>query len=679
MLLLPVRKKRSAFKKWNFCKTEHNWQLYAEKRNKATRSCRFAKRNFERELAGNLKTDPKSFHSYVRSQLKSKTHIADLESQDGSLLSSDVQKAELLNSFFSSVFTNEDVSHIPTMEDRNFETFLEDIYISPSDVEKKLDKLKSNKSPGIDSIHPLLLKECAHELSEVLADMFNQSIQSGSLPSLWKKAQVTPIFKKGNKHLCSNYRPVSLTVILCKVLETFIRDEIVKHLDSNNLFVNCQHGFRSKRSCTTQLLEVIDHWSEILEEGGQLDCIYLDFAKAFDTVPHQRLMKKLYAYGIRGKVHSWVESFLSNRQQQVRIGSSCSSWSPVKSGIPQGSVLGPTLFLVYINDLPEVVSNIVKLFADDTKIYREIKGPDDVNSIQSDLDRLAEWSDEWLLRFNASKCKCLHIGKDNPGAVYSMSDTSGRTNVLNVDNEKDLGVIFDSKLSFSEHIAAKVKRANQALGTIKRTFTYMDKDIFIPLYKAYIRPHLEYASVIWTPSYQKDILAIEQVQRRATRLVPGMKQLSYEERLRALGLPTLMYRRERTDIFQVFKILNNYEEVNMRKNMEMSKNTTTRGHSFKLEKRRALSKFGQKRFCTRSTNPWNALSESTVCAPSVNAFKSRLNTDWKYRESKFSIPSSRQLLPSRVDYMLQPRNIDNRSRLGQYESEDSHQANRKGN
>jgi len=308
--VIACEEKKRAWKSWSFCKTIQNWQSYASKRNSATRACRHAKLNFEREIAGKLKEDPKSFHSYVRSQLKTKSGIGDLESGDGSLLTSDVQKAELLNSFFASVFTDEDTTTIPTLSDRNFSSILNNVSINPDTVKKKLTKLKTTKTPGIDSIHPLLLKECADELSVVIADLFNLSLQSHNVPNAWRKAQVTPIFKKGSKRQCANYRPVSLTVILCKVLESFIRDEIMQHMESNDLFAPHQHGFRSKRSCVTQLLEVVDHWSEVIEQGGKLDCIYLDFAKAFDTVPYQRLLQKLYAYGIRSNVHGWIEAFL---------------------------------------------------------------------------------------------------------------------------------------------------------------------------------------------------------------------------------------------------------------------------------------------------------------------------------------------------------------------------------
>jgi hypothetical protein len=253
-----------------------------------------------------------------------------------------------------------------------------------------------------------------------------------------------------------------------------------------------------------------------------------------------------------------------------------------------------------------------------------------------------------------------------------MRDTNGVTHIENVENEKDLGVIFDKKLSFNEHIASKVKRANQALGIIKRTFTYMDKDIILPLYKTYIRPHLEYASVIWSPTYQKDIIAIEQVQRRATCLVPGLKHLSYEDRLRTLGLPTLMYRRERADILQVFKILHKYEEVNIKISLTLSQNRSTRGHTLKLDKVHQLSRFSQNRFSNRVINNWNSLDNSTVCATSVDSCKSQLNIHWKTRQSKFGFPyTCSAKLPSRANRTTQLQINSQNTRLALNESSGS--------
>lgn len=630
-----VKEKRKAWKRYSHCKSKQNFQTYAEKRNKSTAACRTARINFERKLAENIKTDSKSFWNYVNSQTKTKHGICDLTDQDGNLTSSDIQKANLLNTFFSSVFTNEKTDVIPTLVDRNFTSDLSDLHISNDMVVKKLNKLNPGKSPGIDGIHPKVLKECSECISEFLSSMFNQSMDSGILPDIWKKARISPIFKKGDKHKCSNYRPVSLTVVLCKILESFVRDSIMTHMDRNNLFTPHQHGFREKRSCVTQLLEVIEVWTDILERGSNVDCVYLDFAKAFDTVPFKRLLLKLQAYGIRGKVYHWIENFLSSRSQQVKVGTQCSDWAEVKSGIPQGSVLGPTLFLIYINDLPDVVENVVKLFADDTKLYKAVSCPADCDSLQRDLDSLSTWSNTWQLKFNASKCHCMHIGKNNPCHSYLMNDNSQTTVIINTDKEKDLGVLFDNDLKFTEHIAQKVKKANQMLGMVCRTFTCLEVEVFLPLYKSFIRPHLEYATSVWNPSLKKDIVNIENVQRRATRVVKGLKNLTYEERLRHLGLPTLCYRRERSDMLQLFKILQKYEIVTL-ENVKVSTSNVTRGHDFKLCKNFTGSRRSQNRFSNRVVNPWNSLPNDTVIASSVNSFKSQLNAAWKTRDNKFS-------------------------------------------
>ena len=221
-------------------------------------------------------------------------------------------------------------------------------------------------------MHNRILKELAEELAQPLADLFNTSMDSGIVPESWKTANVTPIFKKGDKRDPSNYRPVSLTSTIGKIMEKIIRDHINKHMQLNKLYSPHQHGFRKGRSCSTQLLEVTEDWTKLLDEDNSVDCIYLDYKKAFDSVPHQRLMIKLHAYGIRGKLWKWIIAYLSNRQQQVVINGVASESTDVMSGIPQGSILGPELFLIFINDLPESIKSpdgAVKLFADDTKLY----------------------------------------------------------------------------------------------------------------------------------------------------------------------------------------------------------------------------------------------------------------------------------------------------------------------
>ena len=208
-----------------------------------------------------------------------------------------------------------------------------------------------------------------------------------SIPNSWRLANITPLHKKGPKRTVSNYRPVSLTSVVCKTMEKFVRDRLMDHMEKNNLFTNHQHGFRKGNSCSTQLIEVLEDWTEKIDNYNSIDTIYLDFQKAFDTVPHIRLLKKLEGYGITGKILGWIKNFLTDRKQKVVLNGSHSDWTEVTSGIPQGSVLGPILFTIYINDLPDVVYNMAKLFADDTKLYDEEKA-----SLQNDIDRLVQWS-----------------------------------------------------------------------------------------------------------------------------------------------------------------------------------------------------------------------------------------------------------------------------------------------
>ena len=347
------------------------------------------------------------------------------------------------------------------------------------------------------------------------------------LPPIWKKANISAIFKKGEKKKPENYRPISLTSVPCKLMEKLVRDIIVRHMTENNLFSNTQHGFIKRKSCVTQLLEFLEDITQSIDNGDEVDVIYLDFCKAFDKVPHRRLLQKLYAYGIRGKVHAWVKEFLSGREQRVIVNGSQSTWINITSGIPQGSVLGPVLFLVFINDLPEVIKVLIKLFADDAKLYSVVTSNVD-NRAQFSLNRAVDWSKVWKMIFNIIKCHHLHIGKKFTETTYTMESDGQQVELEKVKNEKDLGVIIDQNLTFRDHITSKVNIANRNVGIVFRTFTYIDQEMFLNLYKSIIRPHLEYATPVWSPLYKKDKIIIENVQRRATKLVATCKNLPYQ-------------------------------------------------------------------------------------------------------------------------------------------------------
>ncbi len=241
--------------------------------------------------------------------------------------------------------------------------------------------------------------------------IFNKSLSDGIVPDDWKTSIISPIFKnKGDKKHACNYRPISLTSVVCKIYESLIRDKMMIHLTTNNLISDSQYGFRPGRSCAIQLLEVLDEWSTLLDSSNPVDTIYLDFSRAFDSVPHERLITKLFSLGIQGDLLQWIKCFLTGRTQCVRLNQCYSNLSEVISGVPQGSVLGPILFIVFINDLPEVVSGLVKIFADDSKIYSAVGNEQQQFDLQDDLDKLCDWSKKWKLSFNASKCKVMHFG-----------------------------------------------------------------------------------------------------------------------------------------------------------------------------------------------------------------------------------------------------------------------------
>ncbi|PJE77517.1 hypothetical protein CI610_03559 [invertebrate metagenome] len=401
-------------------------------------------------------------------------------------------------------------------------------------------------------------------------------------------------------------------------------------MDKNNFLSPKQFGFISGRSTQLQLLTVLENWTEIIDKGGELDVIYMDFMKAFDKVPHQRLLRKLSGYGVSLQVVNWIKDFLRNRCQRVIVNGESSKSYPVMSGIPQGSVLGPILFVVYINDLPEIPVSQSPLFADDTKLYRQISNSEDVKILQNDLDNLQNWSDEWLLKFHPNKCKVLSLKATQKRKYYMEGSGGERIQLEHVKNEKDIGVTIDEDLNFKTHIQLIVNKANSIVGLIRRSFVYLDELMFKMLFKALVRPHLEYAAIVWNPSKVKDIELIENVQRRATKLIPGFKNISYPERLQRLNLPTLQHRRTRGDMINVFKIVNNIYDSRITKNFfQMDKMSRTRGHDKKIFKKRCRLDGRKHFFSYRVIDLWNSLPQIVVNADSVIKFEIMLDDHWK--------------------------------------------------
>ena len=402
------------------------------------------------------------------------------------------------------------------------------------------------------------------------------------------------------------------------------------HLSSHKLLSDSQYGFRRNRSTVLQLLTVMEDWTEALDNNLQVDTVYLDFRKAFDSVPHKRLIKKLEGYGITGNLLKWLKNFLNDRKQRVVINGKSSKWSDVLSGIPQGSILGPLLFIIYINDLPGVVGSVCKLFADDCKLYRNIESEADMMELQEDIERLCKWSRDWLLGFNIKKCKVISFGNIHFEIEYSLTDSENNSHTLSLeDSECDLGILFKKNLKFDEHIDKVVNKVNRISGLIRRKFTHIDKSTFLTLYKSLVRSHLDYGNLIYYPTTKKCKQILENAQRRATRLVPELHGMSYRERLMELNLSTLEYRRKRYDIIQVFKIIHKIDDIDMSKFFTFTDNSQLRGHNLKLSKPRVNKSIRLNSFAMRTIPVWNNLPSEIVNSKTVLEFKTKLDKLWE--------------------------------------------------
>ena len=628
-VLQKIKKKHKLYKRFIQSKIGMDYNRYIIIRNQCNRLIKNSKKEIEMKIARDCKSKPKKFWKYVQEQTKSRVGINALNKGDGSLAASDLDKAETLNNFFASVYVDEDMTNIPNLDKgcKSNGISLVDILFTPGAVKTKLSNLDPSKAQGPDQIPSRVLKELCCELAVPLCNLFNLSIKTGQLPKDWKTAEVTAIFKKGTRSDPGNYRPVSLTCISCKVLESLIRDELVKFFTDNNLYAKCQHGFRKKRSCVTQLLQVMEDITMYMDNRNPVDIIYLDFRKAFDTVPHERLLRKLEAYGINGYVISWIREFLSDRIQAVKVGDTLSDKLEVVSGIPQGSVLGPVLFTIFINDLPDSIASPCKIFADDTKIYNTVNNS---KLLQQDLEKLQKWSEMWNLYFNVDKCKVLHVGRRNPKLEYKMVVGGLYKLLQSCEEEKDLGVIFNMSLNFDTHIQNSINKANKMIGLIKRTFKFINKESFCMLYKALVRPHLEYANSVWYPKLKRQSVAIEKVQRRATKLLMECKSMSYKERLIFLGLHSLSGRRIRGDLIQVFKIYNNIDDLEWNyffTNPHSNKTRFSEGKIFVEHCNTNIRKFS---FSHRVVRYWNDLPMSLKNALSTNQFKNQLDAISKF-------------------------------------------------
>ena len=603
------------------------------------------------KVQDSLAKSPKLFWSYHKHILRNR-NSPPANTYNNSTATTPHKKAELFNAFFASVFlpksSSKDVNLNMTPKT---EEIISDIQISQNEVEQSLNHLDTTKAYGQDGIPPRLLKEFSREISTSLCSLFNMSLTTGRLPMEWKYANVIPIHKKDCVEPVTNYRPISLLPIISKVLERCVFNNIYPFVSV--LINNVQHGFLRNRSCITQLVGILHDIGKNLDRNKQTDVLYLDFSKAFDSVDHDILLHKLQMHGINGTLLRWFENYLNDRWQRVVIDGAASAWSPVTSGVPQGSILGPLLFVIFINDLPDNVSPSTNtaLYADDSKLYREIKSVEDCQFLQDDLAKLENWGTDSKMRFNTEKCKVLTISRKQhptrfPYRIYGNELTPCQV-------EKDLGILVTSNLKWGPHILKVVAKANKMLGILKRScFDINHTQVRRTLYLTLVKSQLVYGSEVWCPPNNSYLSKkIEGVQRRATLWILKKKrgELSYKQRLTQLNLIPLVYDREQKDLIFFYKCMYGLTDFDISQYVEVTTRRTRAATSGLLRTQACKTSTFQSSYCVRIVKLWNYVCTSapSYCYVTVSSFKSYLRKTYINLTSTSytpDLPSSHSLI-----------------------------------
>lgn len=614
-ILNMIRHKKCLWKRYKRTQSLNDYEMHRNYSNQVSQIIADARKNYEE----NISQDSKKIFKYIRTTNNTKVATPLLRKDDNNTCKNNMEVAEVFSEFFSEVFTTDAAVHHPNNQFPESAAILENITFTEEKVLQCIQKLKLSSSPGPDGITTALLKHCSSALAAPLSVIMQTSFNAKKVPVAWKLASVTPIYKKGDKLKAENYRPISLTSVPCKLMESIISDEMMSFfLNETDVIPNEQHGFIRGRSVMTNLLYCVNNWSRSVDNKQPVDVIYLDFAKAFDRVSHAKLIDKLKHAGIRGGLLLWIKDYLSDREFCVRVGNELSRTRKVTSGVPQGSVLGPVLFNVYVSDIPRLLLSKCALYADDCKLFGN--PITHYATLQRDLQRIHHWCTEWSLPLNITKCVVLHIGKTNPRLPYNIDGTLLNT----TESHNDLGVTITNNLSWSEHIALITRKSKTSLFLLKKTFQAMSFNTSVQLYKSLVRPILEHCGPVWSVDLVRDNEMLERVQRYATRLSYGRRRPPYEQRLEQGKLSLFEKRRLRGDLIITYRVLHGLFGVDLSELFILNRDPRLRGHNYKLQKdfkTRARQNF----LCNRVFDIWNSLPYDVVNSNNVNTFKNKLD------------------------------------------------------
>ena len=600
---------------------------YNRQRNRVVTMLRNAKQLFFDKLNA---ADTKTFWKTVR-QLNQQHSSIPVLKDNGITVESSADKAALLNNYFYTCFNHSQISRehsTSSFDSLSPSDFPEDLLCNEDFTENTLSNLDVAKSTGIDGVAAKMLKYTASSIAPSLTTLFNLSISTGIFPTEWKIARIVPVPKCADKELPSSYRPISVLLFISKVMERHVKNLIEDHLQLNAPISPRQWGFMTSRSTTSALIRVVNDWSQALDKGYEVCVIFFDVRKAFDSVPHALLLQKMRELGLDPYLIRWIQNYLLHRQQHVAIDGHDSHSLPVVSGVPQGSVLGPLLFITYINDVTSVISSDSELnmFADDIALYRVIRSPEDYIGLQSDINSLSLCVSGKQLQFNEEKCKVMFISRKRTQSLQPPPLTVNGSVLAHCTSYKYLGVCITTDLCWSPHINKICNNSRRLIGLIYRRFhRHSNPPSLLKLYISYIRPHLEYSSTVWSPHLKSNIKAIENVQKFALRVSLKTWDSNYQNLLTMSSLPTLLSRRIQARLCHLYKIVNGITEFpDAPIEHKVPRYSNRSANMATLSVPRFKTNSYQFSFFPETISMWNKLPKYIVESDSLTLFKHRL-------------------------------------------------------
>ena len=543
---------------------------------------------------------------------------------DGSFASDNKSKADLFNCFFLS-HSNIDTSnaHLPQEENPQVGPTLDNIIATEAETADLIKSIDPTKATGPDGISPRLLKEADMAIVPSLTRLINMSLQFAKVPISWKKANVIPVHKKDEKNLTNNYRPISLLSVVSKILERIVFKHVYNFLRDHGLLTKLQSGFIPGDSTVHQLAFLYHTFCQALDEKKDVRIVFCDISKAFDRVWHDGIIHKLDKIGIKGILLEWFRDYLKARLQRVIIKGQNSDWGEIKAGVPQGSVLGPLLFLIYINDLVNGIQSGIRLFADDTTLFITVDDPDiAAEQLNNDMDSIKSWADQWLVNFNPGKTKAMTLSNKNvqhPPLFFDNSELN------NVSQHKHLGLTLTSTLSWSIHVNEIVQNASKMCNVLQQFKYQIDRKSLETIYFTFIRPKLEYACQIWDDCCERDKESLENVQLNAARIVTGAKKGTSHKLLNdELEWQSLSERRSNFKLQHIHKIVNNTAPSYLTEILPEKVNTKARyplRNSNNIVQFKMRTEKFKKSFFPDCISKWNALSENTKQILDLEDFK----------------------------------------------------------